>query len=90
MELFTKNGRDFDEVASRLQKSLRRSDLVMASRSVNELLPRHANDCRNRLMTVSAEDCADMVTGQIVALFDAWPKVNRDNSKGGSCSPRRS
>src|SRR3954470_3106395 len=85
MKLWTKNGRDFYEVASLLQKSLRRGDIVMAARAVNELLPRYANYCWNRLMTVSAEDCADMVTGEIVALYDAWAKVNessRDNSKG--------
>ena len=83
--LVTKNGRDFYEVASLLQKSLRRGDIVMCSRAVNELLPKYANYCWNRLMTVSAEDCADMVTGEIVALYDAWLKVNhssRDNSKG--------
>ena len=36
-------------------------------------------------MTVSAEDCADMVTTEIVALYDAWEKVNQgkgDKSKG--------
>ena len=36
--LVTKNGRDFYEVASLLQKSLRRGDIVMCSRAVNELL----------------------------------------------------
>ena len=36
-------------------------------------------------MTVSAEDCADLVTGEVVALYDAWLKVNENdqgNSKG--------
>jgi hypothetical protein len=36
-------------------------------------------------MVVSAEDCHDLVTGEIVALFDAWTKINetsRDKSKG--------
>jgi replication-associated recombination protein RarA len=83
--LFTQNGRDFYEVASLLQKSLRRGDIVMAARAVNELLPRYANYCWNRLLTVSAEDCADLVTGEVVALYDAWRKVNegvKDNSKG--------
>jgi hypothetical protein len=83
--LFTKNGRDFLEVASLLQKSLRRGDVVMCSRAVNELLPRYANYCWNRMMTVSAEDCADLVTGEVVALYDAWVKVNAgkgDKSKG--------
>jgi hypothetical protein len=83
--LFTKNGRDLFEVSSLLQKSLRRGDVVLCARAVNELLPRYANYVWNRLMTVSAEDCADMVTGEIVALYDAWSKVNegsREKSKG--------
>jgi hypothetical protein len=77
---FTKGGRDFDAVSSLLQKSLRRGDIVMASRAVNELLPRYANYCWNRLMVVSAEDCADMVTAEIVALYDAWRKVMQDTN----------
>jgi replication-associated recombination protein RarA len=85
MKLMTKNGRDFYVVASLLQKSLRRGDIVLASRAANELLPKYANYCWNRLMTVSAEDCADFVTGEIVALYDAWSHVNRsdrDNARG--------
>lgn len=84
-QLFTKNGRDFYEVASLLQKSLRRGDIKYAACAVNELFPKYANYCWNRLMTVSAEDCADLVTGEIVALHDAWVQVNKgksDNSKG--------
>lgn len=84
-QLLTKTGRAFDEVSSLLQKSLRRGDIVMAARAANELLPRYANYTWNRLMTVSAEDCADMVTGEVVSLYDAWLKVNessKDNSKG--------
>jgi replication-associated recombination protein RarA len=83
--LTTKNGRDFYEVASLLQKSLRRGDIVMGARAVNELLPRYANYVWNRLLTVSAEDCADLVTAEVVGLYDAWCKVNegdRDDSKG--------
>jgi replication-associated recombination protein RarA len=83
--LLTKNGRAFDEVASLLQKSLRRGDITMAACAVNELIPRYANYCWNRLLTISAEDCAGVITGEIVALYDAWAKVNQgksDKSKG--------
>lgn len=77
MKRFTRNGRDFFEVASLLQKSLRRGDVVLASAAVNELLPTYGNYVWNRLMTVSAEDCADFVTSEVVALYDAWVKVNQ-------------
>lgn len=73
----TKGGYDFYEVASLLQKTLRRGDLTLAARAANELFPTYANYTWNRLMTVSAEDCSDMVTGEIVALYDAWEKVNQ-------------
>ena len=73
--LVTKGGRDFFEVPSLSQKSLRRGDLVYAARAVDELLPRYANYCWNRLLIVSAEDCAEMVTAEIVGLYDAWLKV---------------
>ena len=54
--------------------------MVLAARAANELLPRYGNYIWNRLMTVSAEDCAPMVTGEVVALYDAWRKVTKDSS----------
>lgn len=76
-EMKSKSGFDFYEVASLLQKSLRRGDLKLASKAANELFPKYANYTWNRLMTVSAEDCAEMVTQEVVALYDAWDKVNK-------------
>jgi hypothetical protein len=52
----------------------------MAARAADELLPRYANYALNRLLTVSAEDCADMVTAEVLALHDAWAKVRKDAS----------
>lgn len=75
-KLKTKGGYDFYEVASLLQKSLRRNDIELAARAANELFPYYANYTWNRLMTVSAEDCADIITMEIVALHDAWRKIN--------------
>lgn len=76
----TKGGYDFYEVASLLQKSLRRGDMVLAARAANELFPKYTNYVWNRLMTVSAEDCASLVTTEIVALYDAWFKVNSNKA----------
>ena len=72
----TKGGYDFFEVASLLQKALRRGDTIMAARAANELFPKYTNYVWNRMMTVSAEDCASLVTSEIVALYDGWEKVN--------------
>lgn len=79
-EILTDGGYDFYVVASLLQKSLRRGDVEMCARAANELFPRYVNYTWNRLMTVSAEDCEDMVTQEIVALYDAWLKVNEKKS----------
>ena len=75
-KILTDGGYDLFVVASLLQKSLRRGEVVLAARAVNELFPRYVNYAWNRLMIVSAEDCADLVTQEIVALYDAWKKVN--------------
>jgi hypothetical protein len=50
----------------------------MASRAMTELMPRYANYVWNRLMVVSAEDCSEMVTHEVVGLYDAWTKVVTD------------
>lgn len=78
----TKGGYDFYEVASLLQKTLRRGDMVLAARAANELFPKYNNYIWNRLMTVSAEDCASLVTSEIVALYDGWLKVNNGKNTG--------
>jgi hypothetical protein len=62
-----------------LQKALRRGEVVDAAWACNEMLPRYAQYVWRRLFTVSAEDCAGMVTGEIVAIYDAWSVLQRHN-----------
>lgn len=76
----TRNGYDFFVVSSLLQKALRRGDIVLAAKACVELLPRYRNYAWNRLMVVSAEDCHDLVTHEIVALYEAWRKVGGDTT----------
>ena len=78
MKLTTKNGYDFFVVSSLLQKSLRRGDLVLASRAAFEFLPKYSNYLWNRLLVVSAEDCSDLVTGEVMACYLGWCKINDD------------
>jgi hypothetical protein len=79
-KLSTKNGYDFFAISSLLQKSLRRGDVILAARACNELLPKYGNYVWNRLLTVSAEDCAELVTGEVIALYLAWCKVSKDSN----------
>lgn len=80
-KLFTKNGYDFFVVSSLLQKSLRRGDLELAARASHELLPKYSNYVWNRLLVISAEDCASLVTGEVMACYLGWCKVNDDRSR---------
>lgn len=80
MKITTKNGYDFFAVSSMLQKSLRRGDVVLASKACVELLPKYANYCWNRLLIVSAEDCNDVVTSEVMALYHAWRKCITSSS----------
>lgn len=76
MELKTQRGYDFYEVASALQKSIRRGDVKLAGYMALELFPRYAEYCWKRLLTISAEDCYGIITKEIKALYDSFHVIN--------------
>lgn len=76
MNLKTQRGYDFYEVASALQKSIRRADEKLAGYMALELFPTYSEYCWKRLLTISAEDCSQMVTQEIKALYDSFHVVN--------------
>lgn len=86
MQLKTKRGYDFYEVASALQKSIRRGDTKIAGYMALELFPNYANYCWKRLLTISAEDCYGIITKEIMSLYEAFQIINKglkgDNLKG--------
>ena len=65
---YTRHGHNMFEVSSLIQKALRRRDAAMAYYAANELIPKYRNYLWKRLLTVSAEDCYDLITGRIVEL----------------------
>lgn len=71
MKLLTKNGHNLFDVASCLQKSIRRSDYVYAGYCVNELRGRYNEYLWKKLLIVSAEDCWGVITHEIIALKEA-------------------
>ncbi len=77
MELTTQRGYDFYEVASALQKSIRRGDVKLAGYMALELFPRFSEYCWKRLLTISAEDCYGVITKEIMALYDAFHIINK-------------
>ncbi len=82
MQIKTQRGYDFFEVASALQKSIRRGDVKLAGYMALELFPQYSEYCWKRLLTVSAEDCLPMVTQEIKALYESFHIVNKGRPKG--------
>ena len=78
-ELKTQRGYDFYEVASALQKSIRRGDTKIAGYMALEPFPKYSNYCWKRLLTISAEDCYGVITKEIMALYDAFNIINKGN-----------
>ena len=77
MVLRTQRGYDFYEVASALQKSIRRGDVRLAGYMALEFFPRYSEYCWKRLLTISAEDCYGVITKEIMALYEAFHIINK-------------
>ena len=76
--LRTKNGYDFFEAASALQKSIRRNDVVVAAYFGVELWASgYGNYVWKRLYTISAEDCWGLITHEVDALHNGYELVNK-------------
>ena len=76
----TKNGYNMYDMSSMLQKAIRRSDVSYASYAARELYFGFRPMMRNRLLTISAEDCFGIVTREIAALNQADSIINGKNS----------
>ena len=80
--LKTKNGYDFLECASALQKSIRRNDVVVAAFFGVELWQSgYGNYVWKRLYTISAEDCWGLITHEIDALHNGYELVNKGSKE---------
>ena len=75
-ELTTRNGHNMYDVASLMQKSIRRCDIEKASYAAYELYGNFREYMWRRLMVISAEDCYGIMTKEIVALYQADDQVN--------------
>ncbi len=83
-EVRTVRGYDFYEAASALQKAIRRADARLAGYFAIELHEsRFGEYVWRRLLTVSAEDCAGLVTREIWGLYQAWQLIRKQKPDGG-------
>lgn len=67
-DLRTKNGHNFWDMASMLQKAIRRCDYERAGYAANELFDRYRGYLWRKLLIISAEDCYGIMTKEIIAL----------------------
>ena len=75
--LTTKHNYDFYEVASCLQKAIRRGDVKLAGFMALELWASGFDHYLwKRLFTISAEDCWGLITKEIEALWVGYKLVN--------------
>lgn len=82
-EVKTLRGYDLFEVASALQKSLRRGDIRMAGYWVTEMgKSGFGGYAWKRLLTVAAEDCHGIICHEILALCEAWERVTKGKKRG--------
>jgi len=78
----TTRGYNLFEVASCLQKAIRRGDTALAGYMAIELFESgFHNYAWKRMLTVSAEDCADLITQEVKALYDCFILMNVDSKK---------
>lgn len=67
-EMLTRTGRNFYEVTSVMQNSIRKGDYEIAGECCWELLPKYESYLRKRFLVISAEDCYGILTKDILNL----------------------
>lgn len=83
-EITTTRGYALMEVASALQKAIRRGDAKLAGYWAIELFESgYQQYLWRRLLTISAEDCWGCITHEIDALFQAWKLIHKQKPGGG-------
>jgi len=88
MRITTKHGYDFFAVTSAMQKAIRRGDEKIAGYFALELMHSgYYNYVWKRLLIISAEDCAGIITKEIWALKQAFDMAYdiKKRKGGGVC-----
>jgi replication-associated recombination protein RarA len=84
MRIKTTRGYDLSEVVSALQKAIRRGDARIAGYFAIEMFESNfAAYAWRRLLTVSAEDCAGVITQEVKALHDSWVVIDKSGKGRG-------
>jgi hypothetical protein len=81
MQLLTHNGYGLAECASAMQKAIRRNKPQIAGFFALEMAERYHAYVWKRLLICSAEDLAGVITQEVIALHDAFLRVNEGKPK---------
>jgi hypothetical protein len=73
----TKRGHNMYDMASMLQKAIRRGEVQMAGYAAYELFGSYHTYLWRRLIIISAEDCWGIITKEIIALKAADDELNK-------------
>ena len=79
--LATRNGHNMYDMASMLQKAIRRGDVRLAGYAGMELFTSFHKYLWKRLLVISAEDVWGIMTKEIIALYQADQIANEGRSK---------
>ncbi|WP_428937782.1 hypothetical protein [Fontivita pretiosa] len=83
-QLTTVRGYGLLEVASALQKAIRRSDARLAGYWAIELFESGYREYLwRRLLTISAEDCWGIITHEVEALYRSWQIIDQQKKGAG-------
>src|SRR5512142_1831780 len=84
MQLTTIRGYSLLDVASALQKAIRRSDARLAGYWAIELFESGYREYLwRRLLTISAEDCWGVITHEVEALYRSWQVIDQQKKGAG-------
>jgi replication-associated recombination protein RarA len=83
-QLTTVRGYALLDVASALQKAIRRGDARLAGYWAIELFEsKYQAYLWRRLLTISAEDCWGVITHEVEALYRGWELIHKQKPGGG-------
>jgi replication-associated recombination protein RarA len=83
-EIKTIRGYALLDVASALQKAIRRADAKLAGYWTIELFESNFKEYLwRRLLTISAEDCAGLITYEVESLYHSWQTIDRQKKGAG-------
>ena len=88
-EMKTRSGRNFYEMTSVMQNSIRKGDYDYAGYAMWELLPQYEPYLRKRFLIISAEDCFGIITKEVLNLCKTPGAENVERALSVLCAAKK-